>query len=524
MTHVEPRRYLPIPMLLLGGMVLLGLFVGSWGIHKNLPYYEEADEPIFVERSVRMAANGDLNPHWFGHPGSTTFYPQAALFHIWYAATEKGSLFSANPELQSNFEQDITNYYILGRLLSVFYGVLSLPLTYLLGKKLFNKRIALIAVWLLLTNVIYWYYAQIVRTDTSALFWSVLSLWLCFTAYERPVWRNFLLAGLAIGLSISSRYFMVALIPVLFFVWLAVFKGTAQGKARWRLLIIGATAFATILITFAVTTPYFFLDSTTAVTNLLLESRSEHLGADGLTPWGNFWWYLTQAIPSTITWWQALLALAGMALAVVSKKVTRIILVVYVLIFLLMISLSALHWARWTAQLLPVFALFTALALDDLAGFLSRRWAWQVRTRTLFLVILVGCITIWPLYQTVLFDIRQSNPSTRILARQWMVENLPPGSKIGQENYTAPLDGTEFDVVFIDPLSSGGSLSDYTAGGFDYLVASAGIYARYLAEPERYSQEVSFYESLFAEAQLVSKFEPSSTRAGPVIQILKLGE
>jgi len=524
MNRIEPRRTVSIPILMVGGMMLLGLFFGSWGIQKNLPYFAEADEGIFVGRAVRMASTGDLNPHWFGNPGSTTFYPQTFLFHIWYAATENGSLFSANPDLQMHFNQEMSDYFLLGRMLSVLYGVLSLPLTYLLGKRVFNQRIGLIGAWLLLANAVYWYYAQIVRTDTSALFWSVLSLWLCIIAYERPIWRNFLLAGLIIGFSIASRYFMVALIPMFFLLWLATVRTNRDDQTRNQFIINGITGFLAVLVGFAITTPYFFLDFATALKNLLAEGRSEHLGADGFTPWGNFWWYLTVAIPRSITWWQALLALAGMILAAASRRFTRIILVVYVLIFLIAISLSPLHWMRWVAQLMPLFALFTAFALDEVIRYLGQRMEWRARSRHFALALIVGIVSIWPLYQVVLHNIKQASPSTRVLARQWIIENLPEHSKIGQENYTAPLAGTEFDIDFVDPLSSGGSLTDYAAGGYDYLVASGGIYERYFAEPERYAEHVSFYESLFSEAQLLQRIEPSTTRAGPAILIFQLPE
>jgi uncharacterized membrane protein len=503
-------------------MIILGFIFGSWGIRKNLPYFEEADESLFVARAVRMAANGDLNPHWFGHPGSTTFYPLMLIYHTWFAATENGHLFTANNDLQNHFDQEKTDYFLLARFLSILYGVLSLPVTYLLGKNVFSSRIGLIGAWLLLSNSVYWYYSQIVRTDTAALFWGALSLLLCFTAYKSQRWRNYIFAGLVIGISISSRYFMVALIPVLFLIWLATYLQNREDQTRRQLLFKGAAALISVIAGFAITTPYFFLDSTTAMANLLLEARSEHLGADGLTPWGNFWWYLTVAIPSNITWWQMLLTLVGMAIAVARKRWMPVLLIIYVMIFLVLISLSSLHWMRWVAQLLPVFALFTALALDVMVSYWARRLDWRARTHQFVLVLCVVIISIWPLYQTVLHNIRQSNPSTRVLARQWMVENLPANSKIGQENYTAALAGTDFEVVIVDPLSTEGSLSNYTSLGFDYLVASSSIYGRYLAEPERYADQVSFYESLFSEAQLMQRIDPSSTRTGPIIQIFKL--
>jgi hypothetical protein len=105
-----------------------------WGIRRNLPYEPEADEDIFVERTVNMLASGNLNPGWFGNPGSTIFYPLAGIIHAWHVIANGATLFQADPDLAALFDRNIYPFYLLGRLLTVLYGVLSLPLVYLLGR------------------------------------------------------------------------------------------------------------------------------------------------------------------------------------------------------------------------------------------------------------------------------------------------------------------------------------------------------------------------------------------------------
>lgn len=57
------------------------------GIRKNLPYTAEANEGTFVSLAMHIAASGNLNPGWFGHPGSTVIYPLAGMYHTWYTLT-----------------------------------------------------------------------------------------------------------------------------------------------------------------------------------------------------------------------------------------------------------------------------------------------------------------------------------------------------------------------------------------------------------------------------------------------------
>src|SRR5207253_1016019 len=56
-------------------IVAVFLACSLWGLERDLPYTPEVDEPSFVVPAGRIAATGDLNPHWFGHPGSTVICP-----------------------------------------------------------------------------------------------------------------------------------------------------------------------------------------------------------------------------------------------------------------------------------------------------------------------------------------------------------------------------------------------------------------------------------------------------------------
>ena len=62
-------------------------------------------------------------------------------------------------------------------------------------------------------------YGTIVRTDAAGACFGLLSLWACLVALDDPRPRRFALAGAAIGLAVASRYFMIALVPVLVAVW-----------------------------------------------------------------------------------------------------------------------------------------------------------------------------------------------------------------------------------------------------------------------------------------------------------------
>jgi 4-amino-4-deoxy-L-arabinose transferase-like glycosyltransferase len=496
-----------VNLWILAAIVLVAFFMLTWGIKKNLPYVPEADEgDYFVGRSVAMAAQGNLTPGWFGHPGSTTFYPLAALYRLLYGAQAQ-ALFGSSP----------AGFFILGRFLSIAYSTLSLPLIFQIGRKAFGARAGFIAAWLYLFYSLAAYYAQVVRTDSSATFFGLLSLWRILKLYERPSLKNQVWAGVFIGLSIASRYFMLTLVPILLAVdGLRLLKPPRYSRQLWLSITVGLFS---ILAAFALSTPGFFLKFNTVLADLAVENEPVALGADGLTRPGNLAWYLTQAIPQAITWLQYLWVIVGLVFIVVRKRMAQLLLVGYAAVFLAAISLSHLHWDRWVIPILPILALVASFGLTAL----SEQPFFKTASRQIgFLALGAVILAAWPAYDLVLHDIRDSSPSTRVLARNWVIDHLPPGSHVIQEWYAAPLAGAGFAVTEKPFLADTTDFQQYYLGGYRYLIVSNWMYGRFFSEPARYAAQIGFYNKLFACNCLLQEFNPTLTLGGPTIRIYQL--
>ncbi|HIQ06713.1 MAG TPA: hypothetical protein EYH31_13720 [Anaerolineae bacterium] len=64
------------------------------------------------------------------------------------------------------------------RLFSVFVGTLTIPVTYIVGRALSNRRVALLAALLIAINPMHVYYSQEVRMYGLVALWAMLALWL----------------------------------------------------------------------------------------------------------------------------------------------------------------------------------------------------------------------------------------------------------------------------------------------------------------------------------------------------------
>jgi hypothetical protein len=507
------------------GIVALSLLLHLWGIRKDLPYIPGVDEPTRVVAALRIVTSGDLNPRTFGHPGSTVIYPLAALYHIRYRLSTLDFFSWPDPELQNLYDTDFSSFYLLGRLLTILYGVLTLPLIYLVGRKVFSEPVGLVGAWLFACYPLAVTHAQMVRTDSAATFFGSLALWLCLRVYCKPSIVNQTLAGSAIGLAISSRYFMVTLVPVLLAVDVLVLArgGRCYNWTPRTLLTAMLLGLVASVVVFLLSTPFFLLDLPTVLQSLRHEARDFQPGADGLSRPGNFLYYLGTAIPGALTWPQTLLALFGVIAATKKRNLPQLLLLGFVLVFLAAISASALHWQRWIIPILPMLALFVAGSLDLLATGLSHRFGPQRAAEAYGIILISGALAVsaLPLYELCRSNIRQSNYSTRVWAHEWILSNLPSESRIAKEAFSAPLTAANFLLVterFY--LSKGYRLEDYFIDGYQYLVVSSSIYEHILSAPDRYSAEASFYRDLFARGHLIRKFEPSGDqRPGPTILI-----
>ncbi len=476
------------------------------GITKSLPFAPENDEPVFVHSAARIAASGNLNPQWFGHPGSTVIYPLALLYKVTSPTTGRVASLRADAELLTGYSSRHAWFYLVGRLVSLAYFVAAIPLVYRVGCLAFGERVGLVGAWLSSIVPLSVSHAQLVRTDSAGMFFGLLGLLCVLRLLDDPAPRHQLLAGAAIGLGVATRYFMVALVPV----WvlanlLSVRLGRLPRSQMARATTMGLVAVA---VSFLVATPYFAADFHSIRGALDLENEPAHLGADGLSFAGNLRWYVAQALPDDLSWPQAVAVGIGVGAALWRRRPAQLVLVGFVALFLAVISLSHLHWHRWTIQLVPVYCLFAAQGLDLCLTALQNHFLWNARSGDFARLLSVLLLSAQPAYQLVRHELQQMRPTTRIQAREWVLRHVPPGSTIVEEQHSAPLSETSFRLGEQYSLATAGSPEEYSRQGYQYAIVSSGLYARYLAEPERYRRESAFYGQLFATKELLAIFSP----------------
>ena len=498
-------------------MLLASLGAHLWGITHDLPV-PEVDERYFVRPAAYMAANGTWNPHWFGHPGSTVIYPLAAIFRAREVLFHGGPLTGASPSIARRLRTDTESFLLIGRFLALLAGVAAIPVVFAIGRKVFDDvtGLAAAAIWAVAPLAVR--YGQVTRTDSVGLLVALLTLLLCLRALEVPTTARFAAAGVMAGLGVATRYFLVALAVVI--VATAIMSGPAR-RLRHAGVALGAMA-----MTFVLTTPYLVLDFARAWPTVRQEaSPGDARQTSGFV--ANLAFYLVHAIPGGVSWVVFPVALAGLVLTVRSLTPGRTLLLVWLGTLVLGVSAVSFHWDRWILPALPVVALLAAHAVVTAARRLGASARGRWRSRSWFVpaatVVLVLGVMVAPAASVVRADLASARPSTRYQAQMWLEHHVAPADGVASEVNGPDLTDTAFRFVEHHALPQAGSLAQYAAAGFRYLVVNHNIARQYLGDAAGAPSEAAFYRYLRTHVRRAASFHPTSTRDGAPLTVYDLG-
>ena len=504
-------------------IVICAVWVRTRGLTGHLPFIYDPDEPAFLTPAAKMLRDGDPNPHWFQHPGSTIIYLNAALMIVW------GWLQTGSLSLQgaaSAYFADPTAVVWTIRQFNELLGACAVVATYLVATRAFRSMtIGFAAAAIVAVMPLHVPYSQVVRTDILAGVFVLMAVYFAVRIAEERRLSDYVAAGAMIGFGVATKYpAAVAAIAVMF-----AHMSSVSGwmKESWKLFLAGAVS----LLAAFVASPFLFLDIEATLSDLAKETTSSHYNATGAGFAGNLIWYLKSLY--------GLLGISGSAAVVVGLVVAGwrrgpgLVVLVFALVFLAFISSLGLKWTRWLIPLTPFVAMFAALGLVFLAETAGGMFGKPLFGAAFGVAL---CIALALLLGGKFFVGTTPLPDTRTIARQWAVDNIPAGSRIVQEFYTpqmpvskyrlfrfrgrslAPAD-TETYQNFIPAGFAGESTLDGIEPG-DYVMLSSSAYTRFEG-----TEKWARYEFLLASGETIYQAGPKAGIArGPTIIIVKVSD
>ncbi len=337
-------------------VLLAGLGLRLWGVRQGLPYPYNTDEAQhFVPHAVEMFRKSTLNPHYFANPPAFT-YLLHFLFRLSYGSPEG---------VVRALELHPEGVYTLARVAVALLGTGSLWLLYATGARLFGRAVGLLAAAIEAVAFLPVFYAHLALNDVPTLFPLTLSLLGSAGVLRKGRRRDYLLAGVGLGLACASKYTAgIVLLPLLAAATARYLNVEADARAyivgrraAIGLLLAGLAA----LLAFFVANPYAVLDYADFHAELVHQSTlsAEAQGKLGAPKEGGLLYYLW-----TLTWglgWvPALAALGGMLAIWRRERWLGLMLVPAPLLFLLLMGLEGRYFGRWLLPIFPILCLLAA--------------------------------------------------------------------------------------------------------------------------------------------------------------------
>ncbi len=533
-----------LTLVLLGGLALR-----LWGVRQGLPYAYNADEADhFLAHAVEMFEHGTLNPGYFANPPAFTYVLHALLALAYGGASGAVHAYEHHPE----------SVFTLARVAAAALGTLALWLVYATGARLFNRGVGLLAAAIEAVAFLPVFYAHLALNDVPTLAPVTLSLLGSAGVLRKGRARDYLLAGVGLGLASATKYTGgIVVVPLL----AATAARHLQGGPAAGRRTVGGLALAAVaaLATFLIANPYALLDYSAFHAELVHQSTlsGEAQGKLGAPRSGGLVYYLW-----TLTWglgWAPALAALGGALTLWrSQRALWWLLVPAALAFLAFMGLQGRYFGRWLLPIFPILCLLAAWFAAQIAAAgvrLAQRWQRSRRgaqrpvreggapaLRIALTALLVTALLAQGLVYSIHSGMVLARADTRALTRDWMLAHIPAGARVVVEPVSPNSWGerwTKYPSLYerLAPrLSPHGrlesrfthevSLEDYERTlrpaligyyeqeGYCWVISGSTESGRAFADPRAVPGAIAYYRALSRQGEVVYRASPYAHSEG----------
>ncbi len=290
----------------------------------------------------------DYNPHYFLNPPAYS-YLLHIVFELW---------FGSGGAVGRTFATDPTAVFTLARVVAAVLGTASVWLLYLTGARLFGRVCGLLAAAVFGLAFLPIYYSHVAVNDVPTLAPLTLSLWGIAGVIRGGRRRDYLLAGVGIGLAAATKYTGGITLLCLLIASASDARASTVAAAARRLALGLAAALGAFLLAnpFSLLDFHAFWSGLTEQASLAAGSQPFKLGTSQGGGIAYYFWTFTWGLG----WVPALAALAGAVALVARRRLAMALMLVAVPIaYIIFMGEQQRFFGRW---LLPVFPIVSLLA------------------------------------------------------------------------------------------------------------------------------------------------------------------
>lgn len=550
------------------------IFLIMFIISAVLRYYglsnaENTDEYNEVIEGLRTAS-GRLNyERWFKKGYQNIL---AIEYGIYFIIGYIFRIFDSPMDFAAKIVRDMEPLFLIGRYTTATMGTLSIGLLYVIGSKIYNDRVALIAATFFAVNSIHVWTSHLVGTDVPLTFFFLLSFYFIIRFFYNGKIFDYIMSAFlgAVAINIKLTGIGIGII----FILSHIIKCKNEGRR-----IIHYIYSKEILYSFLAFISGLIISNPALVLGLkkfILFYFNIYTNVYDEVPYaigGNA--YYTYLLLLYKEFWipLSLLVIVSLIYALYKREGWDYILVSFIIgLFLVLANTDFLVQNRYLMTMFPALFLLSGRFLDSFMNmfFIS------AKKKAVILAAICCLLLVFPLINSIKYVRTLTEDNTSIASKKWIEENIPANSKILMDagrtiitsgprlnqsrekleeklniirnlkegkTYDSPMVGIvdsyasiyfelllknmqeiTYDITTTELGRDVESIDYYKKNGFDYIITSSDVTWRLNQKEwvEKYSKSAEFYDSIDKEFELIKTFSPSATRSSSTIKIYKI--
>ena len=385
--------------------LILGLafILRAWGIWFG-PYHP--DEHLVINQALSFGA---------GNPFSFIYYYYPPFFHyILFLAYAVFFIIGWILGPFRNFDNFYflifikqVPFYIIGRFLTALIGTATVIPVYIIVKKIRSENAALLAALFMSCMYFHVMDSHYCTVDIPMTFMVILSYVYILKIVQNDEVKNYILAGIMIGLAMATKYNALILLPCL----------VIASPRNIRNMILGVLC---AVIVFSIFCSYYIWDYHHFAKDMgVLYSATTRIGKNV-----SLWYRFSVNLYHGMGWPSELFGILGFLYLIFKEKKIGIILAAFPFLYFLMLIKGGQAYSRYVLPVAPFFAISAGLFSYDLLTKITPKF------KKVSVCFIITAIIILPLVKSFYMDYLLSKPDVRDLAKDWIYKNIPPGSKI----------------------------------------------------------------------------------------------
>lgn len=499
-------------------IMLAGIVLRLWSIDYGLPFLSHPDEFQYLPKAVSILATYDFKPWAYINPPFLT-YIQAFSLTIYSLAVYGLRVFSDWPAIFDLIVKDGTAVTAMARSITALSGAGTCFIVYCTGKKLFGPSVGLVAAALLSFCFLHVRNSHFAVNDVPAVFFMMTAFYYTVVLWKDGGLANYIKAGTLVGIAIATKY-NVGLI-ILAFMCAHFLSQRVGSDQRWKLFFVFFTFCG---IGFYAGCPWIVHDTKNFMMGFLTQMMMAQASWYGSSLESSYTQFL-----KTLLWGYGLIpslfTLIGCFFLLRERRIL-VLLCIFPGTYYFLMGSSKYIFARFVLPVIPIMCILAAFGIVAVAGFFKRRNKNNA---------LVFFLTILALLQGGIFSVRYNTligkTDTRVTARDWIRNNVAPGSKIALEAFNwnindLPTNGRNlrYDVHHLkysylldlpspgksvkdskmeEFTSPGKSIEDFRTEGYDFIITQDFLRKAHTANPEKYRAYHDFYQRIETETEQI---------------------